>query len=126
MAVFTSVLCGSLLPMAVLITAGWLSGNVSEFLRGHFVWLWPVEMAFISFAAFWSACLVKGTVRAALLAFPVCMAVSAGVPLGEWLAQSVVRITAHPFRWLISAVGPIEASRLALQMAPIMFHPNPF
>jgi hypothetical protein len=103
--------------MSVLLAAGRYHGDVGSYLSSDLVWLWPLQIAGITFAAFWSACLMKGTVRAALLTFPACLIVFSAGPIGQWLPSLVPVQTKHFVDWLISVLGPVESGRAVARIA---------
>jgi hypothetical protein len=112
-AMFISLFCGALLPMGVLLAAQSTAGMGHAFLPIDFMWMWFAVMAIITLAAFWSACLVKGTVRAALLAFPVCMVIFAAGELGQWLASNIQLLFPFPFSGIIQWMGPMRAGAVS-------------
>jgi len=104
----TATLFAAVIPLAFTILIGKLTFGDS-FTRAldetfeHHVFLWL--SAVVAFAAFWCACVVQGTVRAALWLFPALGAVMSAIQVsafvggrlvkGEILAPVVLRL--HPF-----------------------------
>jgi hypothetical protein len=89
MSVVTSVICSALVPLAILLIAGWRTGNVYFYVEKTTLWFIPLEAAGLTFVAFWCACMMKGTVRAALLTFPAMMTIFSGAPVGTWLGEFI-------------------------------------
>jgi ABC-type transport system involved in multi-copper enzyme maturation permease subunit len=118
-ALSASAFCAVAVPLGVLITRGWISGSPYSFLDHDPLWLWFVEALVATLAAFWCSCVVKGTVRAVLLCFPMLVALGLAGVLGQWMAYTAI------VRWrlLIDAVtarvDPFRATRLIA----ILFNP---
>jgi hypothetical protein len=83
-ALFTGVVAGALVPMSVLLIAGWVKGGPLMYLGQPLPWLWPLEMTLVALIGFWCACATKGTVRAALWIIPLCLALGFSARLGIW------------------------------------------
>jgi hypothetical protein len=91
----TSLVCAALLPILSLLVSKSLFGAALLALlpvdSGHWLgWLLPVSL--LTFASFWCACTVNGTVRAALCVFPALIALLLagrfGDSAGLWLFRS--------------------------------------
>ena len=88
MAMFTSLSCAVLLPTWALI----LSRSI--FRTSHWPldssWIsWALPVALLTFASFWCACAVNGTVRAALCVFPSLIALFLTGRFGDWIAWEI-------------------------------------
>jgi len=69
--------------------AGRLLGSPAD---AHFGWELLVAAALLTFAAFWCACAVKGTVSAVLWVLPVMTAVYFAVKLGKWAGPALTNL----------------------------------
>jgi hypothetical protein len=112
-AIATSIFCGAVLPIAVLYVGGRITGQLAVFLPRDLVLFWPLQMALMTFAAFWCACLVKGTARSAMLVFPVMGSIMAGGVTSEWVGGAIAPLSIVPVQWFISSMDPIHANKLA-------------
>lgn len=90
MAMLTGFVCGGLLPLLVLIAGGFLLGSSLMFVDPHGALLWLAAMPLLTFASFWCASAVNGTVRAVLWVFPVLGALSLAKPFGEWVPEQLM------------------------------------
>jgi hypothetical protein len=96
-ALFTSLTCAALLPILAL--------NLSHSLFGAPVLLvdpdhwtnWALPIALLTFASFWCACTVNGTVRAALTVFPALIALGLAGRFGLWVTNGLVGLGAIDF-----------------------------
>lgn len=123
-AIMLSVVCGALLPLSVLIIAGLRAGNVHAFVPNDVVWLWPLQMATVTFVAFWCACVVKGTVKAALLTFPVCLVIMAAGFVGSGMGDMAATYSQKPFGWITSFWGPVKMGTLLHTFNWLFFSPT--
>ncbi len=88
MAVFTGFVCAVLLPVLVLIAGGFIFGSPFMFVDPKAVG-WPLMLLLLSFASFWCACAVNGTVRAVLWVFPVMGALFLVSQCGDWVTREL-------------------------------------
>jgi ABC-type transport system involved in multi-copper enzyme maturation permease subunit len=86
-AVFTAVICAAAVPLGVLLLGGWLRGSPWLYLRNGEMWNWPLQMAVLAVAAFWCSSVLKGSVRAAVLLFPLILVLAVSGAAGAWLAR---------------------------------------
>jgi ABC-type transport system involved in multi-copper enzyme maturation permease subunit len=96
-AMFTGLVCAVLLPVSVLIAEGFIFGSplMSVNLDAGMAWL--LGVALLSFASFWCACAVKGTVGAALWVFPAMVALLLAGRFGDWVANGLMDFVASRF-----------------------------
>lgn len=87
---FTGLVCAVLLPVSALIASRFIFGSplMSVNLETGMDWLLGVLL--VSFASFWCACAVKGTVSATLWVFPALIALSFAGAFGDRIAFQVV------------------------------------
>jgi len=90
MALLAGVVCAALLPELVLIAGGLLFGSPFKFLDLRIGMVWLLIVLLLSFASFWCACAVNGTVRAALWVFPVLATLVIAGQFGGWTAEKLV------------------------------------
>ena len=135
-ALFTSIFSVAMIPMVILwigSRAGAVSGNFAD---ASLPWNWIAGAAAITFASFWCACAVKGTVQSTLWVFPLVFLVwIAGEfadllispmqrPLQQWIASIVqagdpIRVTAAISRAL-HAVSSSPNVALFVAVAPLI------
>jgi len=122
MAMFTGLVCAVLLPVTVMVVLGrffgsplmfvdqamggltilegsifgWLLVFVDHFMHGAIPGL-LLTGALLTFASFWCACVVRGTVRAALWFAPAMGAVILAVRSGHWISPRVAGLAASRF-----------------------------
>jgi hypothetical protein len=89
-ALFSSLVCGALLPTAILIIHGRIAGSTFGDFQGIPLWLGPLEVALLTLLAFWCASIVKGTVRAVLWVFPIPVALGLCFGAGAWITEHVI------------------------------------
>ncbi|MGA2984682.1 MAG: hypothetical protein ABSG32_12775 [Terriglobia bacterium] len=82
MALFAGFAGAGLLPMWI---AGPLFGKYHMLADVNLRVGWPVVVVLLSFAAFWCACAVNGTVRAVLWVLPVMVALYFAGEFGKWV-----------------------------------------
>ena len=90
-AVSTGLVCAVLLPLLVLIAGGSIHGSSFMFVNFRTLPDLLLVIALLSFASFWCACAVNGTVRAAILVFPVTNAIFFASVGGLWFGREVTR-----------------------------------
>ncbi len=96
-AMLTGLVCAGLLPVLVLIAGGSLYGSPLMFVDTHGAVVWLVTIPLLTFASFWCACAVNGTVRAGLWLFPVMTAVFFASEFGEPDAGKVMDFIVSSF-----------------------------
>lgn len=103
LAMFTSLVCAALLPILALIVSKMFFGvALLPVDSGHWIsWLLPVSL--LTFASFWCACTVNGTVRAALCVFPVLIAIYLAGGFGDWAANLL--FAAGRLQFVFSSLG---------------------
>ncbi len=96
-AMFTGLVCAVVLPVSMLIAEGFIFGSplMSVNLGAGMAWLLAVLL--LSFASFWCACAVKGTVSAALWVFPAMIALLLAGRFGDWVASGVMDFVVSRF-----------------------------
>lgn len=87
MAMFTSLICAAVLPILALLLSKSIFGvALLPVDSGHWIsWLLPALL--LTFASFWCACTLNGTVRAALCVFPILLALALAGRFGDWAAD---------------------------------------
>src|SRR5271163_1593178 len=98
---FTAILAGSvcavLLPALVLNAGGFLSGSPTMSVDPHTGWVWLLTVLLLTFASFWSACAVNGTVGAVLWLVPVMIVLSLASGFGALLAPELLALVVSRF-----------------------------
>jgi hypothetical protein len=92
-ALFAGLVCSVLLPILVLD----LFGPPSMFVDAHQGMRWALMVLLLSFASFWCACAVNGTVRAALWLFPLMIALAFAGQFGGWVAPKLMDLVVWRF-----------------------------
>lgn len=96
-AMFTALVCAALLPISILFADEFISRSPLISVNLH-VWLvWLPVVALLSFASFWCACAVNGTVAAALWVFPAMIALFFSGQFGIWFASGVMDFVVSKF-----------------------------
>jgi len=96
-AMFTGLVCAALLPISILFADEFISRSPLISVNLH-VWLvWLPVVALLSFASFWCACAVNGTVAAALWVFPAMIALFFSGQFGIWFASGVMNFVVSKF-----------------------------
>ena len=103
MALFAGLMGAALLPISLLIAVGSLSGSPFRFVDVHFGIFWLLLVALLTFASFWCACAVNGTVRAVLWVFPAMIGLALASLFGEWTGGKLAHFFISRFGNLISA-----------------------
>jgi ABC-type transport system involved in multi-copper enzyme maturation permease subunit len=96
-ALCAGLVCAALLPILVLSVGRFLLGSPFLFVDVHGGMLWALGALLLSFASFWCACVVKGTVRAALWLFPLMFALALAGQFGNWIAPKLVDFAVSRF-----------------------------
>ena len=120
MALFAGIVCAVLLPGLALIAGGIRFGSPLKFVDPHAVMIWLLVVAVVTFASFWCACVVNGTVRAALWLFPALIAVGLASVFGDWAGRELVNVlvarsdafASFRFAAVVSRLGPNALFRL--------------
>lgn len=86
-ALFTSVVCATALPMSVLIVSGWFSGAPLRYFGDTPLWVFPLAVVIVTLTAFWCSCAVQGTVRAVVWFFVVLFGLGFATLSGPWLGE---------------------------------------
>jgi hypothetical protein len=97
MALFAGVVCAALLPLLVLIAGGFLFGSPFKFVDPNAGVVWLLVVSLLTFASFWCACALKGTVRAVLWLFPVIITLGAASDFGEPVARKLMNLVVSRF-----------------------------
>ncbi|MGC9994093.1 MAG: ABC transporter permease [Terriglobia bacterium] len=92
MALFAGILCAALLPVLVLIAGGFRFGSPFMFVDVHTGMVWLIAASLLTFASFWCACAVNGTVPAALWVLPVMIALNFAGELGKWAGPALTNL----------------------------------
>lgn len=120
-ALATSVVTAALLPMAVVIVADALAATPSHFLNSHVAVGWMLEAAGITLAAFWCACVVRGTVQATLWIFPLYfgIALAGGAP---WMVADSTHAVQRLIAAIVRRLDPVVAWRAAMPIFNFLDH----
>jgi hypothetical protein len=92
-ALFAGLVGAVLLPMLVLN----LFGPPSMFVDAHQGIEWVLVVLLLSFASFWCACAVNGTVRAALWLFPAIGSLVLAGLFGNWVGREAMNLIVSRF-----------------------------
>jgi len=98
-----SVICGAMMPLAILLVRGIISGKPYQFIDPNLFWIWPLSMVVITVLGFWSACTVNGTLKASLSMLPILWGLALAGWFGDWCAHLSGETVAG---WLFSRVEP--------------------
>jgi hypothetical protein len=110
MALFAGFVGAGLLPL--LIAGRLLFGASRIFVDVHFGMGWLFVLLILTFASFWCACALKGTVRAVLWVFPALIAVGLANVYGERAGRELVDVFVARFGLLASFRFSTAVSRL--------------
>jgi hypothetical protein len=97
MALFTGAVCAVLLPALVVAARGFISGSPLGFMNADAVRGWLLVVTLLSFASFWCACVVKGTVKAVLWVFPMLGVLALAGRFGNWVAPKLMSLLVSRF-----------------------------
>jgi ABC-type transport system involved in multi-copper enzyme maturation permease subunit len=86
MALFTSFFCALLLPALAVIAGKLIFRSPLSFTLADSGILWVIAVLLLTFASFWCACSVNGTVSATLCVFPVLVGLVLAGQFGDWVA----------------------------------------
>lgn len=128
-ALFTSIVCAVLVPIAILNLGGGIGGPAHG-LAGHGdFWKMLLYASLLTLAAFWSSCTVKGTVRATVWVIPTGLALTASALFVVWITNlgSVTVIGWYDrVSWYSRAMGSVVAAigpmRVYAGMHPIVYY----
>ena len=116
-ALSTSLVFVALLPMSILTLGRWINGSGVHSLNGNVAAQWLVGAAGITLAAFWCACVVRGTVQATLWVF----ALGLGILLVIISGPSAFGLFAHPLhKFIASVVSRLDAAAVERTMSRIL------
>jgi ABC-type transport system involved in multi-copper enzyme maturation permease subunit len=127
-AMLSGVVCGVLLPTFVLLAGGFVHGSPLRFADPHGEILWLLTASLLSFASFWCACAVSGTVRAVravLWLFPVLGALLLAAGFGDWVGTGLMDRVASSFDLFTdfqftNAVSNFQFSNIAATPSPLL------
>ena len=134
MALLAGLVCAAVLPIVVLVEGGRLFGSPSTFVDAQTGTGWVALVLLLSFASFWCASAVNGTVRAAICVFPVIIALAIAGEFGGWIAPRLATLLTSKFEFFdnfrfTNAVSNINAwaaasvppeALVALWLAPVL------
>jgi ABC-type transport system involved in multi-copper enzyme maturation permease subunit len=89
-ALFAGISCAVLLPVLLLIAGGFRFGSPFMFVDVHTAMVWLLMASLLTFASFWCACAVNGTVRAVLWLLPMMGALLLAIEFSEWVARELM------------------------------------
>ena len=92
-ALFAGLVCAALLPISVLS----LFGPPSMFVDTQKGMEWALMVLLLSFASFWCACAVNGTVRAVLWLFPAMGSLVLAGRFGGWVGSEAMDLAVSRF-----------------------------
>jgi ABC-type transport system involved in multi-copper enzyme maturation permease subunit len=92
-ALFVGLVCSVFLPTLELN----LIGPPSMFVDAHQGMEWVLMVLLLSFASFWCACAVNGTVRAALWLFPAIGSLVLAGRFGNWVGSEAMNLVVSRF-----------------------------
>lgn len=105
-AVGTSVVFVALVPVAIVSLGRWAGLAVGKEFSSHFALILMLDAAIVTFAAFWCACVVKGTIQSTLWVFPVCFMIMMGAQAGSWVLESFGTSLRNGVRELVTWLDP--------------------
>ena len=108
-ALFAGIVGAGLLPELI---AGRLFGSSHMFVDVHLGIRWLLVVLILTFAAFWCACAVNGTVGAVLWVSPVMIAVILTGMFGGWVAQKLVD-------FILSTFDPLAHHRFVIAVTKL-------
>lgn len=97
MALFAGFVSAVLIPGLVLIACGYFFGSPFMFVNMRAGIAWLLIVLLLSFASFWCACAINGTVRAALWVFPTLFALAMAGQFGGWTAEKLMPLIVSKF-----------------------------
>jgi ABC-type transport system involved in multi-copper enzyme maturation permease subunit len=130
-AMFTGLVCAALLPVSALIADKSIFGLPLMSLNLNVGMRWLLLVALLSFASFWCACAVKGTVHAALWVFPGLLALLLAGAFGEELARWMMDFVVFRFNFFanftftnaVSNMRLIDTAANPMLFAALLFAP---
>ena len=121
-ALFTTAVCAVLLPMGILKIGATIGGQAHGLAGGSETWMFLLYACLLTLSAFWSSCIVKGTVRATIWVLPVGLTVVGCVVFTSWMAQAGPHWLAHVMGKVVAAVGPLRVASIAETLWRLEFH----
>jgi hypothetical protein len=121
-AMFAGPVCAVLLPVLAMIASGLRYGSPMMFVELHDVMIWLLAAALLSFASFWCASAVNGTVRAVVWILPVAYVLFFAVHFGVWVAANLVDLVVSRFDPFASLRFTSAISNVPLVSAPTRYH----
>jgi hypothetical protein len=129
MAMFTGLVCAALLPVSALLADKSIFGLPLMSLTLTVGMRWLLVVALLSFASFWCACAVKGTVHAALWVFPGLIALFLAAAFGEEVARRVMDFVVSRFNFFanfgftnaVSNVRLIDTAENPMLLVALLF-----
>jgi hypothetical protein len=97
MAMLAGVVCAVLLPTLVVIARGFIFRSPLRFVNPDAVMGWLLVVSLLTFASFWCACAVKGTVKAVLWVFPIMGVLLLAGRFGNWVAPKLMGLLVSRF-----------------------------
>jgi hypothetical protein len=92
-AVFAGLACAVLLPLLALIATGTIYGSPIRYVELHALPHLVLAVLFVSLCSFWCACAASGTMRAAILVFPIAETILLARDGGGWVGRELARTT---------------------------------
>jgi hypothetical protein len=120
-AMFAGPVCAVLLPVLAMIASGLRNGSPMMFVKPHDVVNWLLAAALLSFASFWCASAVNGTVRAALWILPVAYVLFFAGYFGLWVGDNLVDLVVSRFDPFTSLRFTSAISNVPLARAPTRY-----
>lgn len=118
-ALLTSLIWAALVPIAIL-RVGALIGGPTHGLGDPDIWMMLLYASLLTLAAFWSACVVKGTVRATVWVIPTGLALTFSALTVVWITSlgtgnamgwyERVGWFYRALGWIVAAIGPMKVS----------------
>jgi hypothetical protein len=116
-AVVTSVVGAAGVPLAAMILSGWLHGSPFMHVARELLIIAPVEAAVLTLAAFWCACLVKGTMRATMWLFPLFFVLGLAAQFGNWIFTLASSQAVAVLQNVIWKFDPVAISSVTSQLS---------
>ncbi len=103
-ALFTSLVCAVVLPDSILLAGGFFAGAPLKFVDPIATLMWMFAVSLMTLTSFWCACVVNGTLRAALWTFPVIIGSAMALQAGEALGRRLVETTGSLRAYIIATL----------------------
>jgi len=111
MALLASLVGGVVVPVSVLLVMGAKHGSAYQYVGNLWLWFWPIGIVVVTTIAFWSACAVKGTVRAALWAVLALVSLPTVIGLSSMLEAIEQEKLQGWLQWLVMRIGPFRITQ---------------